>query len=43
MKGLLRREDGDKRYYDILIYERPLTDKELKDYELDDLSRKETK
>lgn len=44
MKGLLRREDGDKRYYDILIYERPLTDKELRDYELDDLnSGKETK
>ena len=42
MKGLLRRED-DKRYYDILIYERPLMDKELRDYELDDLSRKETK
>lgn len=44
MKGLLRREDGDKRYYDILVYNRPLTDTELRDYELDALdSGKETK
>lgn len=46
MKGLLRREDGEdygtmKWYYDILVYNRPLTDKELRDYELDDLSGKE--
>lgn len=33
-----------KWYYDILVYNRPLTDKELRDYELDDLnSGKETK
>lgn len=43
MKGLLRREDGEdygtmKWYYDILVYNRPLTDRELRDYELDDLN-----
>lgn len=37
MNGLVRREDGDKRYYDILVYNRPLTDTELRDYELDAL------
>ena len=38
-EGLLRREDdnmGD--YYDIVVYNRPLTEKELSGYELDDLN-----
>lgn len=30
-----RRDDDTGKYYDILIYNRPLTDKELADYELD--------
>lgn len=35
-EGLIRREDDPSgRYYDILIYNRILTDQELKDYELD--------
>ena len=38
-EGLMRREDdtmGD--YYDIVVYNRPLTEKELSSYELDDLN-----
>lgn len=35
MNGLLTAEDGDREYYSYLYYERKLTDKELKDYELD--------
>ena len=39
-EGLLRRENSsDDRYYDILVYERPLTMEELRDYELDDLQQ----
>lgn len=35
-RGLIRREDStDKRWYDVLIYDRPLTEQELTDYELD--------
>lgn len=40
-EGFLRREDdnmGD--YYDIVVYNRPLTEKELSSYELDDLNLK---
>lgn len=34
--GFLDREDDETgRYYDILLYDRQLTDKELQDYELD--------
>lgn len=34
--GLLERADDDTgRYYDKLIYDRKLTDKEIADYELD--------
>lgn len=34
--GFIDRQDDDTgKYYDILIYNRPLTDKELADYELD--------
>lgn len=38
-KGFLRREDdnmGD--YYDIIVYDRPLAEDELRDYELDALN-----
>lgn len=28
-------DDEEHRYHDILVYTRPLTDQELKDYELD--------
>lgn len=36
MRGLDRREDDDTgRYHDILIYNRELTEDELRDYELD--------
>lgn len=30
-----RKDDETGKYHDILIYNRPLTDKELEDYELD--------
>ena len=35
MNGLLRIAPGGGQYHDLLIYDRPLTEKELKDYELD--------
>lgn len=35
MEGLLRVAPGGGQYHDLLIYDRPLTEKELKDYELD--------
>ena len=35
MKGLLRIAPGGGQYYDLLIYDRPLTEQELSDYELD--------
>lgn len=43
MNGFIRRENADdtsiklygRRYHDILVYDRKLTDKELADYELD--------
>lgn len=34
-QGLVRREDGGKRYHDILVYSRRLSYEELCDYELD--------
>ena len=38
--GFLDREDDESgRYYDILIYGRQLTDRELEDYELDYLGK----
>lgn len=38
MNGLLRREDDlTGKYHDILVYSRELTEKELRDYELDAL------
>lgn len=35
MNGLYAWEDGDKKYYTYLYYSRELTDKEIRDYELD--------
>ena len=35
MKGLIERKDAKREYYDILVYDRELSDKELRDYELD--------
>ena len=38
-EGLIRREDDSTgKYYDILVYNRGLSDKELRDYELDSLN-----
>lgn len=38
-KGVMRREDDPTgKYWDIIIYDRELTRKELVDYELDDLN-----
>ena len=40
-KGVIRREDDPAgKYYDIIVYDRKLTDKELYEYELDDLNLK---
>lgn len=39
MKGFLRREDDTTgKYYDILVYNRPLTESEIYSYELDSLN-----
>lgn len=39
MIGLIRREDDiTGRYYDILVYNRPLTESEISEYELDSLN-----
>ena len=36
MEGLLGRvEDNTAMYHDVLAYNRPLTEKEMRDYELD--------
>ena len=35
-----RTDDPSGRYYDILTYERQLTEKELEDFELDDLNER---
>ena len=34
MNGFIRREDSTK-YYDVIVYNRELTEKELRDYQLD--------
>ena len=40
-KGLVRREDDSSdKYYDILVYDRPLTDEEVSGYELDEIKEK---
>lgn len=35
MTGLVSAEEGDRNYYSYLYYERKLTDREVRDYELD--------
>lgn len=35
MKGLVDHRDGSGRYWDILVYDRKLTEAEAKDYDLD--------
>lgn len=35
MKGFIDREDGGSKYWDILVYDRKLTEEEVRDYELD--------
>lgn len=35
MKGLLEIVHGGGQYHNLLIYDRPLTEQELSDYELD--------
>ena len=36
MKGLVERQDDKTgKYWDILVYDRKLTDKEINDYELE--------
>lgn len=39
MDGFIRREDCVDRYHDLLVYDRKLTEKEVKDYELDLVSQ----
>lgn len=35
-EGFVRRLDSeDKKYYDVLLYNRPLTREEIRDYDLD--------
>ena len=37
--GFVEREDDPTgKYWDVIIYDRPLTEKELEDYELDNLN-----
>lgn len=37
--GFVEREDDPSgKYWDVIIYDRPLTEKELENYELDDLN-----
>lgn len=43
-EGFVRREDDlTGKYYDILVYDRELTDKEVRNYELDGLNAQESK
>lgn len=42
MRGLHHREDDPAgRYHDILVYDRPLTEQEMNDYELDFIKEEE--
>lgn len=42
MSGLIEREDDPTgRYYDILVYARPLTEEEQNNYELDFIKQEE--
>lgn len=39
MKGFIERQDDESgKYHDILLYDRPLKDTELEEYELDFIS-----
>jgi hypothetical protein len=39
-EGFVRREDDPSgRYYDILVYNRELTEKEIRNYELDPVNK----
>lgn len=41
-RGLMRQEDDPTgKYHDLLVYNRPLTEAEINNYELDFLGRKE--
>lgn len=40
-RGVVELLDGDKDYYDIIVYDRELTDKEIYEYELDYIGMKE--
>ena len=41
MQGLIERDDDSTgKYWDILIYDRPLTEDEIETYELDDLNER---
>lgn len=37
-KGVIRREDSDK-YWDIIVYDRPLTEEEIRHYSLTPLGK----
>lgn len=38
MKGLIRREDSWKRrWWDVLVYDRKLTEEEIRDYDLEEV------
>lgn len=40
MDGFVERQDDTSgRYWDILVYNRPLTDRELRDYDLEEVKR----
>lgn len=43
MDGLDAVMEGNKKYYNILIYNRELTDEEIRDYELDRLEYEDWK
>lgn len=42
MRGLVRREDDTTgKYHDVLVYDRPLLEQEMRDYELDCINQEE--
>ena len=44
MEGLIeRRDSADKKYYDLLVYSRPLNENEIEAYQLDFLGLEEEK
>ena len=38
-KGVIRCEDGGQKYWDIIVYDRELTDEEVRHYSLDRLEK----